>query len=172
MWQSTVSVRKQMWMQLLTSVTLARSQSDSVSYEVCQRLEWSIVHSLDLVSLQMFVGSFVLDCWRGFVQDNMSPNRKECMRWWRCMRCHLRNNGLVSDVMQEWLGIVWRSSSAHGFLMFTIAHREVLNSVRSEKHVGVLPTQDYWDYFAHTRDAKQVKSLASRLDAMRRNPKF
>ena len=106
MWQSTVSVRKQMWMQLVTSVTLAHSQSDSVSREVCQRLEWSIVHSSDLVSLQMLVGSFVLDCWRGFVQDNMSPNRKECMRWWRCMRCHVRQNGLVSCVMQEWLGMV------------------------------------------------------------------
>ena len=158
MWQSTVSVRKHMWMQLVTSVILAHSQSDSVSCEVCQRLEWSIVHSLDLVSLQMFVGSFVLDCWRGFVQDNMSPNRKEFMRWWMCMRCHVRKNGLVSYVMQEWFGIVWRSSSAHVFLMFTIAHREVLNSVRCEKHVGVLHTQDYLDYFAHARREEGQKS--------------
>ena len=88
------------------------------------------------------------------------------------MRRHVRKNGLVSYVMQEWFGIVWRSSSAHVCLMFTIAHREVLNSVRSEKHVGVLPTQDYLDYFAHRRDAKQVKSLASRLDTMKRNQKF
>ena len=72
----SVSVRKQMSMQLVTCVTLAHSQSDSVSCEVCQRLERSIVHSPDLVSLQMLVGSFVLDCWRGFVQDNMFPNRK------------------------------------------------------------------------------------------------
>ena len=54
----------------------------------------------------------------------------------------------------------------------TIAHREVLNSVRSDQHVGVMTTQASLVSIAHTRDAKQIKSLASRLDAMRRNPKF
>ena len=62
-----------------------------------------------------------------------------------------------------------RSSSAH---LICHVHNRASRSVRSEKHVGVLPTQDYLDYFAHTRDAKQVKSLASRLDAMKRNQKF
>ena len=73
-------------------------------------------------------------------------------------------------------GVAWHGFDVHLphilFVTFTIAHRAVLNSVRSEKHVGVLPTQDCLDYFAHTRDAKQVKSLASRLDAMKRNQKF
>ena len=56
--------------------------------------------------------------------------------------------------------------------MFTVAHREVLNIVRSDKHVGVMTTQESLVSIAHTRDAKRVKSLASRLDAMKGNPKF
>ena len=61
---------------MVTSITLVHRQSDSIWHEVCARLEWSIVHSRDFLSLQMIVGSFVLACWRRFVQDNMSPNKK------------------------------------------------------------------------------------------------
>ena len=89
------------------------------------------------------------------------------------MRCHAPKNGFVSHVMLERLCVVltflFRTCY---FVMFTNEHREVLNSVRSEEYVGVLPAQESLDCIAHTRDVKQVKSLASRLDAMRRNPKF
>ena len=73
-------------------------------------------------------------------------------------------------------GMVWHCFDVHLphilFVVCTIAHRELLNSVRSDQHVGVMTTQQSLVSTAHTRDAKQIKSLASRLDAMRRNPKF
>ena len=59
------------------------------------------------------------------------------------MHYHGRKNGLVSHVTLEWLGIVltflFRTCC---FVMFTVAHPEVLNSVRSEEYVGVLPAQE------------------------------
>ena len=73
-------------------------------------------------------------------------------------------------------GVVWHCVDVHLphilFVMCTIAHCEVLNSVRSDQHVGVMTTQQSLVSTAHTRDAKQIKSLASRLDAMKRIPKF
>ena len=89
------------------------------------------------------------------------------------MRCHARKNGFVSHVTQERLDIVltFLFHTCY-YVMFTVEHREVLNIVRSDKHVGVLPTQASLDSIAHTRDAKRIKSLVSRLDAMKGNPKF
>ena len=87
------------------------------------------------------------------------------MPWWRCVRWHARKNELVSHVVQGWFGIVLTFIFHTSFLWCTIRIRS-LNSVRSKKHVGVV------GFHAHTRDAKQSKSLASRLDAMKRIPKF
>ena len=109
----------------------------------------------------------------GLCKTTCHQTRKPCMRWWRCVRCHARKNGFVSHAIQECFGIVLTFPLPHMlFVMCTIAHREVLHTVRSEKHVGVMTTQHSLDSTAHTRDAKRVKSLASRLDEMRRNPKF
>ena len=54
-------------------------------------------------------------------------------------------------------GLAWfrRSSSAH--LICHVPNR-ASRSVRSETHVGVLPTQDYLDYFAYARREAGQKS--------------